>query len=106
MPISCPIRSVEPDLLEFLGPFDEPPFAAGSVVRTDRGVCYFVDLAASHVTSALFLVLALSTFFRLWGAWRRYCEPELYKAADGFGAAGLILLAGRPSINTGHKLVR
>lgn len=104
--ISCSIRWVAPDLLEFLGAFDEAPFATCSVVRTDRYVRYFVDRAASHLASALCLIFALWTFFPLWRAWRRYFEPELYKAADGFGAAGLILLAGRPSINTGHKLVR
>lgn len=89
---SFSIWPVASDVLEFLGPFDEPPLTAGLVVRTDRGVGHLVNRADRHFASPLFLVITRRAVFAAGSALSFYGEPELDKPADGFGASGAIFL--------------
>jgi hypothetical protein len=58
----------------------------------------------NEIVAAILFALGLSFHDRRWRSFL-HSQPELDQAADGFGAAGLIILSGGPSVDRSPHLL-
>jgi hypothetical protein len=91
------------NILEFLGPLDEPPLAAGLVIRARFVVFEFVDRVARHFPSPL---------GRGPGSRRNreggggFAQANIDEPTDGFRACRSVLLPRRPCVDLSDSCLR
>ena len=86
---SFSIGPIASDVLEFLGPFDEPPLAAHLVIRAGFGVFKLVDRVTRHLPSSLGRGFGGGSNCDGSG----FAQAKLDKSADGLGAGWAIFLS-------------